>query len=53
LTIEELLLLLEAAFSRKEFKHQILQTIEEERIEFEKFLCTLSYPDNNLEISAD
>ncbi|PTQ84580.1 hypothetical protein [Nitrosomonas ureae] len=40
LTIEKLLLMLEEAFSREEFKHQILEAIEEERIEFEKFLNT-------------
>jgi len=38
LTIEKLLLMLEEAFSREEFKRQILEAIEEEHIEFEKFL---------------
>ena len=38
LTVEKLLLMLEEAFSREEFKRQILQAIEEERIEFEKLL---------------
>lgn len=38
LTVEKLLLMLEEAFSREEFKQQILQAIEEERIEFEKSL---------------
>ncbi len=38
LTVEKLLLMLEEAFSREEFKRQILEAIEEERIEFEKFL---------------
>lgn len=40
LTVEKLLLMLEEAFSREEFKLQILDAIEEERIEFEKFLNT-------------
>lgn len=40
LTVEKLLLMLEEAFSREEFKLQILNAIEEERIEFEKFLNT-------------
>lgn len=40
LTVEKLLLMLEEAFSREEFKHQVLEAIEEERIEFEKFLNT-------------
>lgn len=38
LTVEKLLLMLEEAFSREEFKQQILQAIEEERVEFEKSL---------------
>ena len=38
LTVEKLLLMLEEAFSRDEFKRQILDAIEDERIEFEKFL---------------
>ncbi|TXI16639.1 MAG: hypothetical protein E6Q62_11095 [Nitrosomonas sp.] len=38
LTVEKLLLMLEEAFSREEFKQQILDAIEEERKEFEKFL---------------
>lgn len=38
LTVEKLLLMLEEAFSRDEFKRQILQAIEEERSEFEKLL---------------
>ncbi len=38
LTVEKLLLMLEEAFSREEFKRQILEAIEEERGEFEKFL---------------
>lgn len=38
LTVEKLLLMLEEAFSREEFKQQILEAIEEERKEFEKFL---------------
>lgn len=38
LTVEKLLLMLEEAFSREEFKQQILEAIEEERIEFERFL---------------
>ena len=38
LTVEKLLLMLEEAFSRDEFKQQILQAIEDERIEFEKSL---------------
>ncbi len=40
LTVEKLLLMLEEAFSREEFKQQILEAIEEERIEFERFLNT-------------
>lgn len=40
LTVEKLLLMLEEAFSRDEFKRQILEAIEEERLEFEKFLTT-------------
>lgn len=40
LAVEKLLLMLEEAFSRDEFKRQILEAIEEERIEFEKFLNT-------------
>ena len=32
--------MLEEAFSREEFKQQILEAIEEERIEFERFLNT-------------
>lgn len=40
LTVEKLLLMLEEAFSRDDFKRQILEAIEEERIEFEKFLNT-------------
>ncbi|UJP05169.1 MAG: hypothetical protein LZF61_10100, partial [Nitrosomonas sp.] len=40
LTVEKLLLMLEEAFSREEFKQQILSAIEEERLEFEKFLNT-------------
>ncbi|PSJ17858.1 hypothetical protein [Nitrosomonas supralitoralis] len=50
LTVEKLLLMLEEAFSREEFKHQILEAIEEERIEFEKFLSTPALLD---EISDD
>jgi len=46
LTVEKLLLMLEEAFSRDEFKHQILDAIEEERIEFEKFLNTPSVSDS-------
>ena len=38
LAVEKLLLMLEEAFSREEFKQQILAAIEEERIEFERFL---------------
>jgi len=38
LTVEKLLLMLEEAFSREEFKKQILQAIEDERVEFEKYL---------------
>ncbi len=38
LTVEKLLLLLEEAFSREEFKRQILLAIDEERSEFEKLL---------------
>lgn len=38
LTVEKLLLMLEEAFSREEFKQQILDAIHEERMEFEKFL---------------
>ncbi|WP_240143471.1 DUF3510 domain-containing protein [Nitrosomonas sp. JL21] len=38
LTVEKLLLMLEEAFSREEFKRQILQAIDEERSEFEKLL---------------
>lgn len=45
LTVEKLLLMLEEAFSREEFKLQILQAIEEERIEFEKFLNTPALSD--------
>ena len=56
LTVEKLLLMLEEAFSREEFKLQILEAIEEERIEFEKFLNTpvLSdkTPDNTVTIEA-
>ena len=40
LTVEKLLLMLEEAFSREEFKQQILEAIDEERIEFERFLNT-------------
>jgi len=40
LAVEKLLLMLEEAFSRDEFKRQILEAIEEERVEFEKFLNT-------------
>lgn len=40
LTVEKLLLMLEEAFSRDDFKRQILAAIEEERVEFEKFLNT-------------
>lgn len=40
LTVEKLLLMLEEAFSRDEFKRQILEAIEEERLEFERFLKT-------------
>ncbi|MGZ0018563.1 hypothetical protein [Nitrosomonas sp. wSCUT-2] len=40
LTVEKLLLMLEEAFSRDEFKRQILEAIEEERLEFERFLTT-------------
>ena len=46
LTVEKLLLMLEEAFSRDEFKRQILDAIEEERIEFEKFLNTPSVSDS-------
>lgn len=45
LTVEKLLLMLEEAFSREEFKLQILEAIEEERIEFEKFLNTPALSD--------
>ncbi|MBS0298624.1 MAG: hypothetical protein JSR32_01615 [Proteobacteria bacterium] len=45
LTVEKLLLMLEEAFSREEFKLQILDAIEEERIEFEKFLNTPALSD--------
>lgn len=45
LTVEKLLLMLEEAFSREEFKLQILNAIEEERIEFEKFLNTPALSD--------
>lgn len=45
LTVEKLLLMLEEAFSREEFKRQILEAIEEERIEFEKFLNNPVAPD--------
>lgn len=48
LTVEKLLLMLEEAFSRDEFKRQILEAIEEERIEFEKFLNTPIVSDNTL-----
>lgn len=47
LTVEKLLLMLEEAFSREEFKLQILEAIEEERIEFEKFLNTPVLSDKN------
>ncbi|MBP9871825.1 MAG: hypothetical protein KBC53_10095, partial [Nitrosomonas sp.] len=46
LTVEKLLLMLEEAFSRDEFKRQILDAIEDERIEFEKFLNTPSVSDS-------
>lgn len=56
LTVEKLLLMLEEAFSREEFKLQILQAIEEERIEFEKFLNTPALsdktPDNTVTIET-
>jgi hypothetical protein len=45
LTVEKLLLMLEEAFSRDEFKRQILDAIEEERIEFERFLNTPALSD--------
>lgn len=52
LTVEKLLLMLEEAFSREDFKQQILEAIEEERIEFEKFLNTPvmldQIPDNSV-----
>ena len=47
LAVEKLLLMLEEAFSRDEFKRQILEAIEEERIEFEKFLNTPVVSDMN------
>ena len=53
LTVEKLLLMLEEAFSRQEFKRQILEAIEEERVEFEKFLNSPSVsdiPTDNMEI---
>lgn len=57
LTVEKLLLMLEEAFSREEFKQQILLAIEEERIEFEKFLNTPvlldKAPDNSVEPDAE
>ncbi|MBX3616004.1 hypothetical protein [Nitrosomonas sp.] len=46
LTVEKLLLMLEEAFSRDEFKRQILDAIEEERLEFEKFLTTPALSEN-------
>ncbi|SFE27907.1 hypothetical protein [Nitrosomonas sp. Nm166] len=53
LTVEKLLLMLEEAFSREEFKRQILEAIEEERIEFEKFFnspATSDIPTDNMEV---
>lgn len=47
LTVEKLLLMLEEAFSRDEFKRQILEAIEEERLEFERFLTTPVLSDNH------
>lgn len=47
LAVEKLLLMLEEAFSRDEFKRQILEAIEEERVEFEKFLNTPVVSDMN------
>ena len=47
--------MLEEAFSRKEFKRQILEAIEEERIEFEKFLNNPVVPDitsGNMEVET-
>lgn len=56
LSVEKLLLMLEEAFSRDEFKRQILEAIEEERIEFEKFLNmpTVSdmIPNSNSEVEV-
>ncbi|WP_394808248.1 hypothetical protein [Nitrosomonas sp.] len=56
LTVEKLLLMLEEAFSRDEFKRQILDAIEEERVEFEKFLNTPAVSDsfsgNDIEANA-
>ena len=37
-TVEKLLLMLEESFSREEFKHQILEAIEEARLEFNESL---------------
>lgn len=55
LTVEKLLLMLEEAYSRDEFKRQILDAIEEERVEFEKFLNTPAVSDRNpsSDIEAD
>lgn len=56
LTVEKLLLMLEEAFSREEFKQQILEAIEEERTEFEKFLNTPALldeiPNDMIEVEA-
>lgn len=56
LTVEKLLLMLEEAFSRDEFKRQILDAIEEERIEFERFLNTPALsdktPSDSVEVEA-
>ena len=56
MTVEKLLLMLEEAFSRDEFKRQILDAIEEERVEFEKFLNTPAVSDSvvpSADIEAD
>ena len=45
LTVEKLLLMLEEAFSREDFKRQILEAIEEERREFEKLLSNPTVSD--------
>ncbi len=45
LTVEKLLLMLEEAFSREDFKRQILDAIEEERREFEKLLSNPTVSD--------